>query len=115
MSCERPGGPIIDRLLFDANIKFPPNFSGELPPGMTREQLREQMAPVFSQRGLSAAQVEEALDFLVEYEGRYYEVVGASDTFHRPCGGGAMVQGRTGVFCAKCGQLPDLLPPECMR
>ena len=117
MGCERPRGPFIG-LLRDAHIKFPPNWSNTLPPPATREELRVQMAPMFQKRNLSEPQVVEALDFLEQYEGRYYEAMEGErqgSTFHRPCGGGVMVQGETGIFCANCGRLRDLLPPVFMR
>lgn len=116
MVCERPGGPIID-MWRDSHVKFPSNYSGDLPPRATRDELRGQMASMFQQRKFSKAQVEEALDFFEQYEERYYEVTEGerrSSTYHRLCGG-AMVQRETGIFCAKCGKLPDLLPPIFMR
>jgi|GEM_PF-2636491 hypothetical protein len=117
MSCERPSEPIID-LWRDAHIEFPPNWEGELPPPSTRVEMHHQMALAFQERKLSDEQVKEALDFFEQYEARYYEVTGgeqAGNTYHRPCGGGAVAQGKTGVFCAKCGILPDLVPPTCIR
>lgn len=117
MACERPGGIAIDALR-DSRIQFPPKLAGEIPPPATREELSEQFGPVFKSRQLSDGDVKEALDFLEGYEQRYYEVVEGErvgETFHRVCGGGAMAQGETGVFCANCGKLPDLIPPECLR
>ena len=114
MGCERPGGPIID-MVRDAHIKFPPNWTKELPPPMNREGLRGQLFIEFERRHLSGQQIEEAIDFFEQYEMRYYEVCGDGATYHRACGGGAMAQGNTGIFCAKCGKLPDLIPPEFLR
>lgn len=117
MGRERPGGLFIN-ILRDSHIKFPPNWSGTLSPPATRDELKAQMAPMFQKRNLSDGQVVEVLDFLEKYEERYCEVMEGEQrgsTFHRPCGGGAMVQGETGVFCANCGKLPDLLPPAFMR
>lgn len=117
MGCEKHSSQIIDMAL-DAHIKFPPSWSGTIPPPITREELKIQMTTMFQQRNLSEPQVAEALDFLEKYEERYYEAMEGDkkgSTFHRPCGGGAMVQGKTGIFCANCGKLPDLLPPIFMR
>lgn len=114
MNCERPGGPFID-LLRDFHLKFPPNWVGELPAPATREELSAQMAVGFLERKLGEEQINEALNFFEQYELRYYEVVGKGLYYHRPCGGGAIVEGETGIFCAKCGKLPDLFPPACLR
>ncbi len=113
MGCERPDGPFID-MVRDNAIKFPPNWVGELPPQETRVELRTYITPGFARRRLSAQQIEEVLDFFVAYEARCFEAPGGQ-CYHRSCDGGAMVEGETGVFCAKCGRLPDLLPPACMR
>jgi len=117
MGCEKPSGPFIG-MIRDSNIKFPSNWSDTLPSPAKREELKAQMMLGFQRRNLSELQVEEALDYFEKYEERYYEVTEGArkgSTFHRLCGGGAMVQGETGVFCANCGKLPDLLPPAFMR
>lgn len=94
---------------------FPPDWEGELPPVMTREQLKEQMGPSFRERGgFSDQQIEEVIDFFEKYERRYHEVPGGK-MYHRPCGGGAVKQGMAGVACSRCGTLPDLIPPELLR
>lgn len=112
MGCERPSGPVMD-LMRDSFIKFPPNYEGELPPVESRECLKEQFFEMFRKRKLSEDEIKQALDFLEEYENRYYEDMNSGQCYHRECGGGAMVQGNLGVYCAKCGKLPDLIPPEC--
>ena len=92
-----------------------PDWEGELPLVMTREQLREQMESALRQRGgFSDEQVEEAINFFVKYEERYYEAPGGK-TYHRECGGGAMNMVLGSPICRRCGQLPDLLPPAFMR
>lgn len=94
---------------------FPPDWEGDLPPVMTRDQLKEQMEVAFRERGgFSDAQVEEALDFYVQYEERYHEAPGGK-MYHRQCGGGAVKEGMAGVLCSRCGKLPDLVPPEFLR
>jgi hypothetical protein len=113
MGCERPSGIGIS-IVRDSSIKFPSNWSGELPPRATRDELRNQMASMFRRRNLSRSQTEEVLDFLKKYEERYYEAPDGQ-CYHRQCGGGSMVQGELGVYCANCGKLPDLLPPTFMR
>jgi hypothetical protein len=117
MGCERPGGPFAG-LMRDMRIKFPPNWEGELPPVATRDELRTQILPAFGSRNLSEAEISEVLDYLEDYESKYYEVMGGvkrGNHYHRVCGGGSMVNGETGVFCSKCGKLPDLSPPACIR
>ncbi len=92
-----------------------PDWEGELPPVMTREQLKAQMEAAFRERGgFSDAQVEKALDFFVQYEERYHEAPGGK-TYHRACGGGAMNMVTGSPICRRCGQLPDLLPPAFLR
>lgn len=113
MGCERPDGFILS-LLRDTPRSFPTNWSGELPPKESQEQLKERFSPRLKEMGMTPEQVEEALDFFEQYKERYYEVEGGQ-CYHRTCGGGAMVQTGGGVFCATCGKLPDLLPPECLR
>jgi len=88
--------------------------SNQLPAPLTREELRAQLGAGFQERGLSQKQIEEALDFYVEYEARYYEVMGEGITYHRTCGG-KMIQDKTGIRCPNCGRLPDLIPPKCIR
>ncbi len=112
MGCERPGG-IGANLWRDSNIRFPPNWKGQLPPAASRSDLELQLASGFERKKLTPEQVKEALDFFEQYEARYHEQAGQS--YHRPCEGGAVVQGELGIYCAKCGKLPDLIPPECVR
>lgn len=109
-----PGGPVMD-LLRDTKIKFPPNWEGELPKPATREELQTQLAKGLQQAKIPDAQIAESLDFLEQYESRYYEMIGEDVIYHRPCGGGAVVEGETGIFCAKCGRLPNLIPPAFLR
>lgn len=98
------------------NINFPPNWQGDLPPCETRDQLKARMQAGFARMKLTESQINEALDFLEVYEKRYYEqMVEGGGIFHRTCGGGFVVEKQTGVFCAKCGKLLDLFPPEFMR
>ncbi len=86
-----------------------PDWEGELPPVMTREQLREQMRPFIDGRSFTAEQTEEFLDFMDKYEERYHEKDGKN--YHRACGGGAMTDVLGEPICSRCGRLPDLLPP----
>ncbi|OGZ67489.1 MAG: hypothetical protein A3D35_00440 [Candidatus Staskawiczbacteria bacterium RIFCSPHIGHO2_02_FULL_34_9] len=101
-----------------SKIKFPPNWEGELPPPLSRDELRIQLTPGFQQRNLSGDQIEETLDFFERYEAKYYEVTEGEQTgvtYHRPCGGGSTIQEETGIFCAKCLKLSNLIPPKFMR
>src|SRR3989344_6534041 len=107
---ERPGGPFID-MARDAGIKFPKPFKGTLPPIATRDLLHEQMKAGFEQRKLDETQIKKALDFLEQYEKRYYEDMTTGQCYHRPCDGHAVMQGETGIFCERCGRLLDLIPP----
>src|SRR3989344_459203 len=87
-----------------------PDWEGELPPVMTREQLREQMEAALREGvDCSYAQVEEALDFFEKYEARYHEVPGGI-VYHRECGGGATSMILGSVICRRCGKLPTLFP-----
>lgn len=115
MGCDRPSG--FTRGLAELEFgEFPPNWEGELPPRKPREELERDLSPGFEGRDLKHEQVEEVLGFFDQYEERYYEAPNGGGTFHRECGGGAMKQiEELGVYCANCGKLPDLLPPECMR
>jgi len=115
MASEMPGGPIIDLFVRDANIKFPPAYNGTLPPPAAREQLEKQLAEGLAKRNLTPEQTEEAFVFFEEYERAYFEDMETSRCYHRKCGGAAVVQGNTGIFCERCGKLPDLIPPECIR
>lgn len=115
MGCERPGGPIIDLLIRDVNIKFPPAWEGELPSPATREQLESQLREGLDKKKLSPEQTKEVFDFFEEYEKRYFEDMNTSQCYHRPCKGAAVIQGETGIFCERCGKLPDLTPPEYIR
>lgn len=113
MGCDRPNG--LTRSLVELeHMKFPRNWSEELPPKETQDQLREKFTKVARERGLTTQQFEEALDFFEKYEERYYETPGGG-CYHRACGGGAMQQIELGVYCANCGKLPDLLPPAFMQ
>ena len=95
-------------------IKFPPNWKGELPPPETRARFAEKYTEFLDRRRLTPAQREEVFAFLEQYEERYYEAVGGQ-CYHRACQGAAVVQGELGVYCAKCGKLPDHFPPQFMR
>ena len=94
---------------------FHPDWEGELPLVMTREELQKQMEPSLRERGgFMDTQVESALDFFQQYEERYHEAPGGK-MYHRPCGGGAVKQGMAGILCSRCGKLLDLIPPEFLR
>ena len=113
MSCDRPSGPAAS-LFRDEHRKFPPNWEGDLPKKESREELAQKMEPGFKARNLSPEQIQEVLDFMEKYEDRYYED-GDGQCYHRACGGGSVVQGELGVYCSKCGKLPDLFPPAFLR
>lgn len=92
---------------------FPPNWIGELPPKKTESELRRWFARGFEERRWTPEQIEEFVRFRLEYEERYYEEVPSGQCYHRTCGGGAMVERPSnGIYCAKCGKLPDLFPPD---
>jgi hypothetical protein len=111
-------GIMNDGLFFDI-LRVPcfvavPNWDGKIPPLATREKLRVQSLALSRSQRLSSLEVEELLNFLEEYETRYFEI--DEITYHRPCNGGAITQSANrceeGVYCAKCGKLPDLIPPS---
>ena len=110
MGCERPDG-IGVKLFRDSKIKFPPNWEGELPAPSSRKELEQLLGDQFKKRNLTEEQITETLDFFEKYEARYYERKD-SQCYHRPCNGGAMVEGELGIYCANCDKLPDLTPPK---
>jgi hypothetical protein len=95
--------------LNDAWLLFPENWSGDLPKIPTRDVLRSQMAHVILERQMTASEAEEFLDLLEMYEREYVEIADGR-FYHRACGGGAMMRGKLGVYCANCGKLQSLLP-----
>ena len=109
MTCERPDGFGIG-LVRDGALKFPHDWVGNLPEPITREDLEQMYSGVFDRKRLNAEQREKALDFLVAYHVRYHEEKAIN--YHRECGGGTVVQGELGIYCSRCGKLPDLLPPD---
>jgi hypothetical protein len=93
----------------DSGLRFQKNWIGHLPEAATRDTLRSLMAPVILKQGMNALETEQFLDLLERYEGEYHETPDGH-FYHRKCGGGAMVRGTLGVYCANCGKLPSLLP-----
>ena len=102
MACEMRGISNIDNLRY-SKIKFPPNWKGELPCRLTREELRDQLISFAIYDALSDVEIKRLLDFYEGHIERFYELKGY--IYHRVCGGGSVVMSEDGVFCAKCGRI----------
>ncbi len=90
----------------------PPDWIGELPPKKTEVELRQWYGRTFEERRWTSDEIEEFIRWRFEYEERYYEELPSGQCYHRVCGGGAMVERPgEGVYCSRCGKLPDFFPP----
>lgn len=91
---------------------FPPDWPSDQP--LPNQQPESELKAIVEGRTSDLQEIADGLKFILEYERRYYEN-DRGQCYHRPCGGGAMKEGDNGIWCSRCGKLPDLLPPKCFQ
>lgn len=96
-------------------IESHPEWQGEPPPLLDPLEIKEIASKIAKGHGkLSRRERNQLVIFLLESDRRFFSVRNSNGSYwyHRPCGGGAVRKIGAGLFCSKCKDVEEVIPPD---
>lgn len=107
---------VSERQIKRVRIEFHPDWQGEIPPPLSPSEIEEKASRIARFTGLTPQEHKEVVNFLSEYDRRFFSVgdTNGSCHYHRQCGGGAVRRINASLFCSRCGDVEEVILPDCL-